>query len=154
MNPLPSKSDREASPLKEPPLWEGRPAWSEYLFLLFFAAVAALRALLAFHTGDQETAVIYAFGILFFVGLAHFLRATTRYILTRAGLRRSAGFFGRAEEIYPLGALRAADVEQGPLDRIFGIGTVVLDFKEGGRRERLRGLRDPEVVRRKIEALL
>jgi hypothetical protein len=39
------------------------------------------------------------------------------------------------------------------LDRFFGIGTVMLQTKDGTH-ERLVGLKDPEVIRRKIEALL
>lgn len=155
MNPLTFKIESETRRVEEPPpVWQGRPAWSEYLFLLFFTLVSAVRALIAVYARNFETGVIYSFGALFFIGLAHFLRATTRYTLTRGAVRRTAGFLGKGEKSRPLGTIRSVAVEQGPMDRLFGIGTVVLLLKEGNRRESLRGIRDPEVICRKIEALL
>lgn len=98
--------------------------------------------------------MIYALGVAFFVGLALFLRRTNRYAVTRAAVHRAAGILGRGEKIIPLEKIADASTEQGPLDRLFGIGTVVLNLKQEGPAERLRGIRDPEVVCRKIEALL
>jgi len=135
-------------------VWEGRPAWSEYIFLWFFALVSALRSLLIFSTGDADSGLIYALGIGLFVGLAVFLRRTNRYAVTRAAVHRAAGILGRSERIIPLTKIAAATVEQGPLDRLFGIGMIVLRLKGGGQTETMRGIRDPEVVCRKIEALL
>lgn len=155
MDAIPSRT--EIHPSSEDDLrvvWEGRPAWSEYIFLWFFALVSALRSLLIFSTGDSGSGLIYALGIGFFVGLAVFLRRTNRYAVTRAAVHRAAGILGRSERIVPLTKIAAATVEQGPLDRLFGIGTIVLRLKEGGPVETIRGVRDPEVVCRKIEALL
>lgn len=146
-HPLPSEESQRL-------IWQGRPAWSEYVFLWFIASVSALRALFIFSTGDPTSGFIYVLGVGLFVGLAIFLRRTTRYAVTRAAVCRAAGILGRGEESIPLKKIAAAGIEQGPLDRLFGIGTVVLHLTEGDRRERLRGLREPEVVCRKIEALL
>jgi membrane protein YdbS with pleckstrin-like domain len=157
MDPLPSKTESNRSSEEDRRVvWEGRPAWSEYIFLWFFALVSAIRALLIFFLpmGDPGSGVIYALGVGLFIGLALFFQRTNRYVITRAAVHRAAGFLGRGEKIIPLKKIAAATVEQGPLDRLFGIGNVVLRFKEGERNETMRGVRDPEVVCTKIEALL
>ena len=135
-------------------VWKGQPAWSEYLFLWFVASVSALRALLIFSTEDPGSGLIYTFGVGLFIGLALFLRRTSRYAVTRAAVHRAAGILGQTEKIVPLKKIASASVEQGPLDSLFGIGTILLHLKEGERSEPLRGIRDPDVVCRKIEALL
>ena len=66
---------------------------------------------------------------------------------------RTIGVLGKAEQTFPLKAIASVSIRQGPLDRFFGIGTVLLHFKEGSR-ERLIGVKDPDVVCRKITALL
>lgn len=137
-------------------VWEGRPAWSEYIFLWFFALISAVRALIVFilPMGDPGSGLIYLFGAGLFIGLASFLRRTNRYAVTRAAVHRASGLFGRGEKIIPLKEISRLSIEQGPLDRLFGIGTLLLHLKEGDRADRLSGIRDPEVVCRKIEALL
>lgn len=137
-------------------VWEGRPAWSEYVFLWFFALISAVRALFIFilPMGDPGSGLLYLLGVGFFTGLALFLRRTHRYAVTRAAVHRLAGIRGRREKIIPLKKIAAVTVEQGPLDRLFGIGTVVLHLREEEQNETMRGIRDPEVVCRKIEALL
>lgn len=146
---FPTEEDRRV-------IWEGRPAWGEYIFLWFFALISAIRALFIFFlpVGDPGTGAIYGLGASLFIWLALFLRRTSRYAVTRAAVHRAAGFLGRDEKIIPLQKIAAVGAEQGPLDRLFGIGTVVLNLKGGEQAERLRGIRDPEVVCRKIEALL
>jgi membrane protein YdbS with pleckstrin-like domain len=147
--PFPPEEDQRV-------VWEGRPSWSEYIFLWFFALVSAVRALLIFFLpmGDPGSGTIYALGVGLFIGLALFLRRTSRYAVTRAAVHRAVGILGRSEKIIPLTKIDTATVEQGPLDRLFGIGTILLRLKGGEQSERIRGIRDPEVVCRKIEALL
>jgi len=137
-------------------VWEGRPAWSEYIFLWFFAFISTFRALTVFilAMGDPGSGLIYLFGAGLFVGLAYFLRRTNHYAVTRAAVHRATGLLGRSEKIIPLKEITAVGIEQGPLDRLFGIGTILIHLKEGERADRLSGIRDPEVVCRKIEALL
>lgn len=137
-------------------VWEGRPALSEYVFLWFFAVLSAIRGAVVFvlPMGDLGSGLIYFSGTVLFIGLALFLQRTTRYAVTRAAVHQATGLLGRGEKIIPLENITATSVEQGPLDRLFGIGTLLLHLKEGERADRLSGIRDPEVVSRKIEALL
>lgn len=98
-------------------------------------------------------AIIFGSGMALSVALAVFFRQTTRYTVTPDAVHRTKGLFGESEESVPIADIESVSVRQSPLDRFFGIGTVMLQRK-GGTIERLAGLTDPDVIRRKIEALL
>ena len=98
-------------------------------------------------------AAIFAGGIILFAALAAFLRKNTTYRLTREAVLETKGLLGKGEYVFPLKEIDSVMVQQNPIDRLFDIGTVVLKFKQGGT-EKLKGIKDPDVVFRKIEALL
>jgi membrane protein YdbS with pleckstrin-like domain len=145
-----SESQRHAHEVTR---WSGQPAWSEYVFLWFFTLVVGVRASFSVWLGQWGTAAIYGAGIAVFVGIAVFFRRTTRYTLTQEAIYRTTGLFGRSEDRLPLAEVESVSVRQRPLDRLFGIGTVEVRCANG-KDERLSGLKDPEVICRKIEALL
>ena len=103
--------------------------------------------------GDWGSAAIHVAGMAMFVGLAVFFRRTTRYTLTQEAVYRSTGIFGRTTERLPLSEFESVDVGCSRLDQLLGIGTVQL-HRDNGTAERLAGLKDPDVICRKIEALL
>jgi membrane protein YdbS with pleckstrin-like domain len=145
-----SESKRHAHEVSR---WSGQPAWSHYVFLWFITVVFGLRAGLLVWWSQWGVAAIHVAGMALFVGLAVFLRRTTRYTLTQEAVYRSAGIFGRTDERLPLSDIESVDVGRSRLDQLLGIGTVLL-YREDGTSQRLAGLRDPEVIQRKIEALL
>ena len=87
------------------------------------------------------------------VALAIFLRQTSRYRVTRRAVHRAKGILGKAEQAFQLEDIASVDQQQGPLDRLFCSGNVVLYLKKGTR-EQLAGVKDPDLVCRKIRALL
>jgi membrane protein YdbS with pleckstrin-like domain len=97
--------------------------------------------------------MILGSGVVMSGALAVFFRQTTRYTVTQDAVYRTKGLFGESEDRRPIAEIESVSVRQSPLDRFLGIGTIVLQLKEG-KHERLVGLRNPDVVRRKIEALL
>lgn len=133
--------------------WTGRPAWSEYVFLWFFAAVFGVRAGVAVWFGQWGMAIIFGSGLGLSAALAVFFRHTTRYTISQDAVHRTTGLFGESEDRVPIAEIESVSVRQSPLDRFLGIGTVIL-HREDKKLERLAGLNDPEVIRRKIEALL
>jgi membrane protein YdbS with pleckstrin-like domain len=143
----------DASMGGEPPVWEGRPALGNYFFLWFFVAILGVRGWISLRMGYLESMMIHLAGIAMLVVLALFLRGTTRYRVTRRAVSRSEGFFGEGERSFPISAIASVRELQGPLDRLLGCGDVMLYLKDGTR-ERLSGVKDPEVVCRKIAALL
>lgn len=73
--------------------------------------------------------------------------------MTRQSIYKSQGVFGKTNLRLPLEEINEVKIWQGPLDFLFGIGTISLKIKIG-KVERLVGIKDPEVVERKIKALL
>lgn len=136
-------------------IWEGRPAWSKFRFLWLFAFIAALRASVRFWLGDGVSALIYTGGTVLFVGLVLFLRSGIHYRITRRAIYTTLGIRSRIELNIPIEKIGSVEIEQDPMDRFFGIGTLVLHLKEGeAKRERMKGINDPEVIYNKIRALL
>lgn len=137
----------------EPPVWEGRPALGYYFFLWFFVAILGVRGMISLWMGYRASAGFHLAAISMLAALAFFLRRTTRYRVTRQAVFRSEGFLGESERSFPLSSIASVREQQGPLDRLLGCGEVTLLFKDGTR-ERLAGVKDPDVVTRKIAALL
>ncbi len=123
------------------------------MFLWFFAVVFGVRAGLAVWLGQWGMAIIFGSGLVLSAALAVFFRHTTRYTVTPDAVHRTKGLFGESEHRVLIADIESVSVRQSPLDRFFGIGTVMLQTKDGTH-ERLAGLKDPDVIRRKIEALL
>lgn len=139
----------------EPVIWEGRPAWSKFRFLWLFVVIAALRAAVRLWLGDGVSALIYAGGAVLFTGLVLFLRNGIHYRITRRAIYTTLGIRSRIELNIPIEKISSVDIEQDPMDRFFGIGTLVLHLKEGeANRERMKGIENPEVIYNKIRALL
>lgn len=138
---------------KETIRWSGQPAWSEYVFLWFITTVFGVRVGLSVWWGQWGVVAIHLVGTALFVGLAVFFRRTTRYTLTEEAIYRTIGFLGRREDRLPMSEVESVSVRLSRLDHLLGIGTVVVQGTDGTSR-RLAGVSDPEVVRRKIEALL
>jgi membrane protein YdbS with pleckstrin-like domain len=143
----------DSSARGELPVWEGRPALGYYFFVWFFIAILGVRGIIALWMGYGGAATVHLAGIAMLAALAFFLRRTTRYRVTRQAVFRSEGFFGESERSFPLSAIASVREQQGPLDRLMGCGEVTLQLKDGTR-ERLAGVKAPDVVRRKIAALL
>jgi membrane protein YdbS with pleckstrin-like domain len=136
-----------------PVLWAGRPAWSHFIFLWIFVAIMAIRGMVAFRTGFLSTGLFHVLAILVLSGIAVFLRQTARYAVTRKAVYRSKGFLGEQFQSFPVPSLASVEEHRGPLDRLLGTGDLVLSFSDGTR-ERLTGIKHPDLVARKIRALL
>jgi len=137
----------------EPPVWEGRPALGHYFFLWFFVAILVVRGLVSVWMGYPRSVLFHLAGIAILIVLALYLRRTTRYRVTRQAVFRSEGLLGETERSFPVSEIDSVREQQGPLDRLLGCGEVTLYLKIGTR-ERLAGVKHPDVVSRKIAALL
>ena len=136
-----------------PALWSGRPAWSHFAFLFIFVAILGVRGAVAFRMGSWQAGLFHLVAVLLLTGLGVFLRQTAHYRLTRMAVYRSKGLLGKGEKKIPISTIASVDEQQGPLDRLLGSGEILLHLKDG-RSERLSGVKDPEVVSRKIRAIL
>jgi uncharacterized membrane protein YdbT with pleckstrin-like domain len=125
-------------------VWGGHPAWSEYVFLWFFASIFAARMLFSLRMGQWDAGMIFGGGGVLFVAAAVYQRRSTRYRITREAVYRTKGILGKAEHRIPLEEIDSIAVERGVLDRLFGTGTLILHLHDGsgaGKRERLTGKR-------------
>ena len=142
------QGEREA-----PLVWFGKPAWSSYIFIWMFMAIIGVRAGVSFHLGLYENAAYELLLVGALGTLPFYFHKTTHYRITRRAIYRSKGILGKEEQSFLLSSIESVGKQQGPLERLFNCGNVVLKLKDG-RKERLSGIKDPDVVGRKIRALL
>jgi len=114
--------------------------------------MAALRALLFLRFGLEgwQTWLLGA-GLLLLAAAA--VRRWVENVVTSKRVLLRSGYTGR--EIQSISLENVADVaiKQGPIARFFEIGTIVVRSVSGEKTVSLRGVRDPEIVKRRIEAL-
>ena len=114
--------------------------------------MAALRALLYLRFGLEgwQTWLLGA-GLLLLAAAA--VRRWVENVVTSKRVLLRSGYTGR--EIQSISLENVADVaiKQGPIARFFEIGTIVVRSVSGETTVSLRGVRDPEIVKRRIEAL-
>ena len=80
------------------------------------------------------------------------LRRWAHYELTRERIIIRNGYTGREISSVPLADVRAVAVQQGLVADFFGIGTLTISSSSTDRLVSLRGIRDPEEVKIRIEA--
>ncbi|MCI0526036.1 MAG: PH domain-containing protein [Nitrospira sp.] len=134
-------------------VWRGKPAWSSYIYLWIFATIFAIRGLISLRMGYWTGALFHLATIGMLAFLAIFLHQTTHYRVTREAIYRARGILGKDEQSFPISSIDSVSKQQGPLERLLGSGNVILHLK-GGIRERLAGVKDPDVVCNKIRAML
>ena len=88
------------------------------------------------------------------LGLVVVLRYWAKYILTSKRVVLKNRYSGKDIASVDLGMIKSVEVMQGPVARVFGIGTVVVRCQDSGRSLRFRGIKDPEVFESKLRALL
>lgn len=143
----------ETSKDKSSVVWSGRPAWSSYILLWVFVSILAIRGLFSIRFQAWSSVLFHLVAIALLSMIAILLRQTAHYRVTREGVYRSTGFSGKSEQAFLISTIDSVSERSGPLERLFGIGDVVLHLKDGTN-ERLSGIKDPEIVSNKIKALL
>ena len=136
-----------------PLVWKGKPAWSSYIYIWMFATIIGIRGLVSLWLGYWQSALFQGLVVVCMIALAVFFHKTTNFRITRQAIFRTHGFLGKQEQSFPLSSISSITKQQGPLERLFNSGNVVLKLKDG-RKERLSGIKDPDVIGRKIKALI
>ena len=137
---------------------------SRVIVLRYYVGIVALLALtvllwffnyllppLSFIT--HATLTYVATGFLVFLAfilwaLAEYKRASTRYIVTDFRVIRRDGILRRNEIVVPYRQLERVQMHQGIIDRILGIGTLVIDT--GDDTVQIASVRDPQKVEQAI----
>lgn len=133
-------------------VWEAFPSWAQFSWLYFLSAISALRGALFFRfgVGGWEMWMIGA-GIL--LACAAVLRRWAHYELTRDQIIVRNGYTGHVIQSILLSDVREMRIRQGFVARYFGIGTLVIQSRTSDRILSLRGVRDPEGVKIRVDAL-
>ncbi len=132
--------------------WQAYPSWAHFAWLYCFSLMAGARGLFALRSGLSGGAIWLGGAVALLVCVA-MLRRWARYSFTSDRVIVRNGYTGQAIQTLPLGDLSEITVVQGPFARFFGIGTVVLRSVDGELVIALRGVRDPEILKTRLEAL-
>jgi membrane protein YdbS with pleckstrin-like domain len=132
--------------------WCTYPSWAHFTWLYCVGLMAGGRGLLALRSGTSGWAV-WLGGATALLVCAAVLRRWARYSFTSNRVVVSNGYTGREIQALPIDDLSEVTVMQGPIARFFGIGTVVLHSVSRDSMILLRGVRDPDVIKTRLEAL-
>ena len=80
--------------------------------------------------------------------MAEYKRASTRYVVTDFRVIRRDGILRRTETVVPYRQLERVQMRQGIIDRLLGIGTLVIDT--GDDTVQIASVRDPKKVEEAI----
>lgn len=132
--------------------WRAYPSWAHFTWLYCVSLMAGVRGLLALRSGAGGWAVWLGGATALLVCVAA-LHRWAQYSFTSNRVIVSNGYTGREIQTLSFDDLSEIEILQGPIAQFFKIGTVVLRSVDGDRVLSLRGVRDPEVIKTRIEAL-
>jgi uncharacterized membrane protein YdbT with pleckstrin-like domain len=132
-------------------VWESFPSWAQFSWLYLCSMVSALRGALFFRFGVGGWEM-WMIGAAILLACAALLRHWARYQLTTDQITVRNGYTGREIQSILLNEVRNIEVRQGVVADFFGIGTVLIHDRNSERVLSLRGVRDPEEVKIRIEA--
>ena len=132
--------------------WSAYPSWAHFTWLYCFSLVAGGRTLLALWWGMSgwEVWLGGATALLLCVPL---LRRWAQYCVTSQRVIVKNGYTGRDIQAVALDDVADVTVNQGPIAEFFNIGTVLVTSVGGDRILSLRGVREPDVIKTRIDAL-
>ena len=117
-----------------------------------FTALAGIRGLLLLQSG-AEAGEVWLVGAALLLACVAALRRWAQYLLTSRRVIVKNGYTGLEIQALPLDQVAAISIEQGPGARILNIGTVVLSTCTGDESITLRGISEPEILKRRVDAL-
>jgi uncharacterized membrane protein YdbT with pleckstrin-like domain len=139
-------------PTDEHLTWKAYPSWCQFTWLYLISLLAVLRGAVsvAFNVPGWET---WIGGALALLACAALIRRWIYYVLTSRRVVLRNGYTGRDIRGLELEQIRAMSVSQGPIATLLGIGTVVIQAADGERLVRFRGVKDPDAVKARIQAM-
>ncbi|MDH5428929.1 MAG: PH domain-containing protein [Nitrospirota bacterium] len=134
-------------------LWEGYPSWGQFSWLYFLSLWTASRGII-FVYADVPGWEIWGVGAGLLLGVAAILRYWAKYFISTQQVIIRNGYSGKTIRSARHDMIHGLEVMQGPLSKMLGIGTVVIQCQESIGTLRFRGIKDPEIVETKLRALL
>ncbi|BFU90600.1 MAG: hypothetical protein NTAFB01_17870 [Nitrospira sp.] len=138
--------------MKESILWADYPSWRQFSWLYLMAGLVAGRAWLFWRFGFSGW-IDWTVGAIVLLGTAAILRHWAHYEISPARLVVRNGYTGHEISTVELSAIDRAEIRQGAIASLLGIGTVVA-LSNGKSALRFRGVNDPEGVKRRIDTAI
>jgi membrane protein YdbS with pleckstrin-like domain len=132
--------------------WSVYPSWAHFTRLYLFSLMAGGRSLPALWWGMSGWEV-WLGGATALLLCAAVLRRWAQYRLTSRRVIVKNGYTGRDIQSLALDDITDVAVEQGPIAQFFDIGTIVIKSVSGDHVLSLQGVRDPAVIKTRIDAL-
>ncbi len=133
--------------------WQAYPSWNQFAWLFFFSMGAALRSRYLYVLDPEHAnGAVWLGGAVLLLACAGLLRYWAQFVLTSRRVLLRNGYTGRDIEAIPLEEIREVTVTRGPFAGFLGIGTVVVRSTGDERVLLLRGVRDPDAVKTRIDA--
>ena len=141
-----------SKPLEEShAVWKAFPSWAQFSWLYVLGAVSAFRGGTFFRFGVAGWELWMIGGGLLIL-CAVFLRRWAHYELYRDRIIVRNGYTGHEIDAVPLSAVRGVMAHQGMIAELLGIGTLTISSSSTDRLVSLRGIRNPEDLKIRIEA--
>jgi len=134
-------------------LWETYPSWGQFSWLYFLSLWTVSRGIIFVYAGVPGW-VIWVVGAVFLLGVAAILRYWAKYLITSRQVMIRNGYSGKTICCATLDMIHTIEVIEGPFAKFLGIGTVVIQCHDSNQTIRFRGIKDPEIVKTKLRALL
>jgi uncharacterized membrane protein YdbT with pleckstrin-like domain len=141
-------------PLHERVIWEGRSAWADQAILFIFMGAAGLRLLLAVRYGQWLTAGLYAFAMVLFLAIGAVFRYAVYYQISAQRIRILTGWWRLRIREIPLSRVLSVNVKRELFNRWLNVGGLEIDLGERDQSVLLKGVPDPDRIRRQMTPLL
>ena len=141
-------------PLHERVIWEGRSAWADQAILFIFMGAAGLRLLLAVRYGQWLTAGLYAFAMVLFLAIGAVFRYAVYYQISAQRIRILTGWRRLRIREIPLSRVFSVNVKRELFNRWLNVGGLEIDLGERDQSVLLKGVPDPDRIRRQMTPLL
>lgn len=142
-------------PFDERVIWEGRSAWADQAVLFIFMGAAGVRLLVAVRYGEWLTAILYVLAIAFFFSIGAIFRYAVYYQISAQRIRILSGWRRLRIRDIPLSGVLSVNVKRELLNRWLNVGALEVELGEReGRSVLLKGVPDPDRIRRQITPLL
>jgi membrane protein YdbS with pleckstrin-like domain len=132
-------------------IWQGYPAWSKFAWLYLVSVAAGARGLRILWQGATGWESWLA-GALALLVCAACLRRWAQYLIISTRVVMRNGYTGKDIQTIKIEDIAEITLSQGPIARFFNIGTLVVHSKSDSSPLLLQGLRDPEIIKTRLEA--
>ncbi len=133
-------------------LWNSYPSWRHFTWLYLFSGLSALRGGLYIYF-EIPTWEMWIVGAIFLLSCVVAIRHWAHYYITTEKVEIKNGYTGQKIDASQLDRIKEVTITQGPVASFLNIGTLTIHTLDPNQMIRFRGIKDPEVVKVRLNAL-